>query len=242
MNIRKAYLTGSAVALALAASTAPTHAAHQFYNIDFQELNSSGVSGSGFLVYIPPANTLRVSYTVMGLDAGVHPQHIHGLLDAGPGSMAGDSTTPTLANDSDMDGFLETVEGVPAYGDVLLTLFNMPGNPATLPVTDMSGVLAYDVTFDLSDPSIFLPSPATGITYGMADLLPLEFREIVIHGADVAAGVGGGMFEVDGTQAAGFVPLLPVAAAEITRAVPEPTALSLLAIGAVALYRRQRAG
>ena len=231
----------SAIAAAAACMIAlPASAAIQKYSITFSELNNSGVTGSGKLTLDTTANTLRVNYTAMNLDLGQHPQHIHGLLDAGPGSAAADSTTPTLANDSDGDGFLETIEGVPAYGDVLLSLFETPGVAGTFPTVDVTGMINYDVTFDLNDSGIFTPSPATAITYGPADLLPLEFREIVIHGRDVAANVGGGQFEVDGTQPAGFVALLPVAAAEIT-AVPEPGLVGLFGLGAVALmYGRRR--
>lgn len=212
------------------------------YSVNFTELNNSGVSGSGMLVLDDVTNLLKVNYSVTGLDAGAHPQHIHGLLSGGPGSTALNSVTPTLAMDSDGDGFLETLEGVPAYGDVLLSLFNTPGDPNTFPVVDASGALNYNVTFDLADSSIFTPSPATGAVYGMADLMPLDFREIVIHGRNVAAGVGGGQFEVDGNQPGGFVPLLPVAAAEI-EAVPVPASVfSMLAAGGLiaAVGRRAR--
>lgn len=219
------------------------HAVKTYYSIDFTELNNSGVMGSGSIVHDTATDRLRVRYTATGLDAGVHAQHIHGRLSDGPGSTALNSTTPTLAQDvaGDNDGFIETLEGVPTYGDVLLSLFEMPGNPGTFPSVDATGMLNYDVTFDLTDPTIFTPSPATGTIYSSADLMPLDLREVVIHGGDVPAGVGGGQFEVDGTQPGGFVPLLPVAAAEIN-AVSAPASLwSMLAVGGlIAAVRHSR--
>jgi hypothetical protein len=72
--------------------------------------------------------------------------------------------------------------------------------------------------------------------------MPLDFREVVIHGGDVAAGAGGGMFEVDGTQPAGFVPFMPVAAAEISATpVPVPAAIrSMVAAGGLLVAMKKR--
>lgn len=232
--------TAAVVAGCVALGATAAQATVSKFSVNFVELNSSGVSGSGTLIHNDVTNMLKVDYMVTGLDAGLHPQHIHGRLSGGPGSTALDSTTPTLANDSDGDGFIETLEGVPAYGDVLLSLFNTPGDPNTFPVVDSSGVLTYSAVFDLADPNVFTPSPATGNVYSVADLTPLELREIVIHGKFVEAGAGGGMFEVDGSQSDGFIPLLPVAAAEI-EAVPVPASIfSMLAAGGLIVAARNR--
>lgn len=236
-NIAAATAVAGCVALGAAAANATVSK----FSVNFVELNNSGVTGSGTLIHNDVTNMLKINYTVTGLDAGVHPQHIHGRLQGGPGSPALNSVTPTLADDSDGDGFLETVEGVPAYGDVLLSLFNTPGDPSTFPVVDASGVLNYSAVFNVADPNVFTPSPATGVVYSVADLTPLDLREIVIHGKFVQAGAGGGMFEVDGTQSDGFVPLLPAAAAEI-EAVPVPASVfSMLAAGGLLVAVRNRA-
>ena len=234
MKVRQIAVASALVSGALLAGTS-AHAVTTHYSINFTELNNSGVAGSGSIMLDDVTSMMRVQYTATGLDAGVHAQHIHGRLSGGPGSTPLNSTTPTLAQDAagDNDGFIETLEGVPTYGDILLSLFEMPGDPSTFPSVDASGMLSYDVTFDLSDPSIFTASPATGNVYSAADLMPLDLREVVIHGGDVPAGVGGGQFEVDGTQPGGFVGLLPVASAEIS-AVSAPGSLwSMLAVGGV---------
>ena len=80
-----------------------------------------------------------------------------------------------------------------------------------------------------------------------ADLMPLTFREVVVHGRSIDAGVGAGTpNEVDGTG--GYIAVLPVAAGEIeavnTAAVPEPDATAAIAligvIGGAAVLRRHR--
>ncbi len=235
-------LLSAGAALALAAGGA--QAATTTYLVDFEELNDSGVDGAGSLIYDDEAGTLQISLDFTGLAAGPHPMHIHGLFEEGagvPGGTPADSVTPTMAADAagDNDGFLETREGVPAYGDILLSLVTEPGNGDALLSAGEDGTASYDVTFDLSDDSIFLPSPATGQTYSAEDLFPLILREIVIHGAIVQAGAGGGMFEVDGSQCDGaegdacYVALLPVAAAEISP-VPLPGAAAFFLTAGIA--------
>lgn len=200
-------------------------------------LNNSGVTGTALFDLSDDQTTLTVTTIATGLEPNQdHVQHIHGLFNGGE---VADSMTPTLANDLDGDGFIELAEGVPAYGPIVLPLavINTPDGNANI-----------TTSYDLTDPSVFNTN-RDGTPFTVSDLTPLTFREVVIHGRTVAAGVGAGTpNEVDGTG--GYLAVLPVAAGEIVAdsddaaAVPEPDAIATLAllgvVGATSIYRRQR--
>ncbi|TWT78168.1 hypothetical protein Pla123a_09580 [Posidoniimonas polymericola] len=216
----KAITLAAAAAVGLSAGGALANHL-TYYTVDFSQLNDSNVAGNAVLTHDTDLNTLRVEISALNLEPDMdHMMHIHGTFDSGSPS---DATVPTLAQDTDGDGFIEVLEGVASYGDIILPL-----GTETAPL----GVIDYDQTFDLSDDSLFF-SPVTSTDYTAADLMPLSFREIVIHGKTVASGIGAGTDgEVDGTG--GYLGLLPVAAGEIVGPpVPEP-ATALLAMGAVA--------
>lgn len=199
-------------------------------------LNGSGVTGTVLLDLSDDSKTLTVTTTATGLEPNQpHVQHIHGLFSGG---VIADSMTPTLANDLDGDGFIELAEGAPVYGPIIL--------PLAL-ITTPDGNANVTTTYDLTDPSIFGINPATDIAFTAADLMPFTFREIVIHGLSVPAGVGAGTpNEVKGTG--GYLAVLPVAAGEIVAvnaaSVPEPDMVATLAllgtVGGVSVLRRQR--
>lgn len=206
------------------------------FKADVGTLNSSGVTGTVLLDLSDDEKTLTVTTTATGLEPNKpHVQHIHGLFSGG---AVANSILPTLADDLDGDGFIEVAEGLPAYGPIILPL-------ATITTAD--GNASVTTTFDLTDPTIFESNPVTGIAFTAADLMPLSFREIVIHGLSVPAGVGAGTpNEVDGTG--GYLAVLPVAAGEIvavsSASVPEPDMIATLAllgtVGGAAVLRRQR--
>jgi Ca2+-binding RTX toxin-like protein len=176
-------------------------------------MNNSGITGTAVLA----VNTeddgtryLNISIAAEGLTPNVqHAQHVHGTFD-GDGNPT-DARMPDLTDDADKDGFVEVFEGLGAYGDILLPLVNSSG---ALPTTDANGQLVFIQSYELGDDSNFF-SPVTGNDYTADDLMPLEFREIVLHGQNVGSGFGAGTTgEIDGTQD-GYVGLLPVAAGEI---------------------------
>jgi hypothetical protein len=208
------------------------------YSAQLNQLSNSGVSGQALLTLIDDSS-LTVSITATGLEPNMpHAQHIHGLV--GTGGVPLNSTSPTLAQDIDHDGFVELAEGQATYGPILVPLTSPPGgNPANFP-TAPTGTINFLQTYNLNDPTIY----AAG--FNKANLLPLDLREIVLHGRTVAAGVGAGTpGEVDGT--AGYKGVLPVASGEIVvstngtgggngaAAVPEPASLGLFGTGLLGL-------
>lgn len=223
------YATVATMTVATAAS-----AAHlSYFQANLGTLNSSGVTGQARLTFDSTANTLKVRIKATGLEANqLHVQHIHGLSDSNGNAI--DSKSPTIAQDMDGDGFVELTEGATTYGPILLNLFDSAMNFPTAP----DGTIDFSTTYDLATTSAF----NTGVT--AKDLFPLDFREIVIHGMTIPAGIGG-VGDGSGNMAAGFSAVLPVASGEFNQvsAVPLPAASLLLlgglgGLGALRLRRK----
>ncbi|WP_243722037.1 VPLPA-CTERM sorting domain-containing protein [Meridianimarinicoccus aquatilis] len=223
-----------ATAIVIAAASAAQSGTFN-YEANLRDINGLGGSATAALVYDNIANTLGVSIRGQGFEPGMlHVQHIHGSNNSDGSAI--DSVTPTIAaddpaNGGDGDGFIDLIEGVPSYGGILLSLFD-EGNTGNgfsgFPAVGTDGMLMFDYTFDLATTGAL----NTGVT--ASDLFPLDFREIVIHGAFIPDGVGG---VSDGTSpldimGAGYSNFIPVAAGEITAApVPLPAALWMLLAG-----------
>ncbi len=155
-----------------------------------------------------------------GLEEGQpHAQHIHGRFDANGAPV--DSVSPTLADDTDGDGFIEVGEGAAAYGPIILPLDDEEGS---FPTAE-DGTISYTRSFDLNDDELFEGD------FEVSDALPLELREVVLHGGSVPEGAGEGTEgEVEGTG--GYKAFLPVASGEFVE-ILIPDGVSSLVVAEV---------
>jgi hypothetical protein len=183
-----------------------------FYTTTFTGLNGSGVTGEAIVGYDQDSGKITVAISAAGLEPNmVHVQHIHGFTDG-----TTEARTPTTAQDTDGDGYVELAEGLNTYGPILLNLTTDHGNGT-------GGDNGHDHGGDLTG---FPTAPDGTIFFVETYQLPagllgtdplLALREIVIHGLTVPAGAGAGTpGEVDGT--AGYKLVLPVASGELGEA------------------------
>lgn len=232
------------ILLASGLLTAATAVSGALYRADIDEINDSGVNGVGEARIDGDNLWIGLYISDLEIDA-VHPQHIHGRFDSAGNPI--DSFAPTMAHDADGDGFIEVLEGVPAYGDVILPLSSPPpsGNdPSTItfekPLAGGGGTYIFEQMYDLSASGTFF-SPVTGTNYDGSDLLPLDLRTVVIHGMTLGS-EGFGPGEADGTP--GYKASLPVAVGNWEYVIPEPsTFLGFTTVGVIGLLvtmRRRR--
>ncbi|TFD69724.1 hypothetical protein [Cryobacterium ruanii] len=123
------------IAVSLGAAPASAHVpksvrGNVVLTANLTELNDSGASGRAFAVV--RGETIRaIGIRARGLTPDApHAQHIH----YGEQAM---NECPTLALDSNGDGRLNTVEGVPAYGPVVVSL-NTSGDTSPASFLDVS--------------------------------------------------------------------------------------------------------
>lgn len=232
-------------ALVAAFAAAPVHAETFTYEAILNDISGLGGSARADMVFDSLSNSLYVNIQGGGFAPDMlHVQHVHGRFNA-DGSVR-DSVSPTLADDADGDGVVELLEGLPLYGGILLSLFDedaagdaFGGFPSA-----PNGIIDFEHTYDLSATGAL----SDGIT--PADLFPLDRREIVIHGAFLAPGIGGVGNEGPGNSlfdAGGYSNFVPVAAGEIRQLtglapVPLPAAgwALLAALGGLGALRARR--
>jgi len=165
-------------------------------------LNGSGATGT-ISMQLRGQRYLTVRIDATGLEPGTgHVGHIHGrVADTRPAN----STCPTTAQDADADHYVELAEGLVTYGPIVIPFGDVD--------PDKDGIVHFLHTYDLNDRSTF----AAG--FDKSDVLPLDLREVVLHGMTLQAGEGAttpasiAPNEADGT--AGFKAVLPVTCGDI---------------------------
>lgn len=142
------------------------------FSATLSPLNDSGVMGQATIMV--EGNELTVEIWAEGLEPNmVHPQHIHGFMDTKK-----NATCPDPSADTNGDGLVDLVEGLPSYGPVLLELY-LPIDE--FPVADAEGMLHYTRTFTLGE----VEFEEEGEVISYHDLKPLQNRAIVLHGMTV---------------------------------------------------------
>lgn len=160
------------------------------YTAVLSALPNTNGSGRATLLLSGDQRVLRVNIQASGLDAGgPHLSHIHGRSANGEPI---DSTCPTIAQDTDEDGFVELAEGAVTYGPILIDFMNID--------PDEDGNINFSKTIRLT---------------GEENILPLTDRHIVVHGMNVGTAGAGTDGEVNGTPE--YKVLLPVLCGEITQ-------------------------
>lgn len=183
------------------------------------ELNDSGASGTATAV-IRKERIKHMDVHADGLTPNApHAQHIH------YGNQALNEC-PTLALDSNGDGRLNTVEGIPAYGPVVVSL-NTKGDTTPSSFLDVTRFpVSEDGSYDYSRNNIRFtdvagtgyPGPGgTGTAKEIADSIRDGEGVVVIHGVDYN---GNGSYDFD----AGASELDPNLPAEAT----DPAACGIL--------------
>jgi hypothetical protein len=183
--------SGAALVLVGAAymSLTPAAFAQDMFQADLEPLNNSGASGTANLAL--EGDQLTTDIASEGLAPGLpHAQHIHGLEQAM-------SECPTLANDQDGDGLVNTTEGEPSYGPIL-TSFTTEGDTSPesglavdrFPVANEDGTLTYGRTFEVP----------TNVADRLGDFA------VVQHGVDLN---GNGVYDEEAAGPSDLDPSLP---------------------------------
>ncbi|WP_189955771.1 hypothetical protein, partial [Streptomyces roseolus] len=138
------------------------------HQADLRQLNDSGARGTAQLTL--QGRQLTVKIDAQGLVPGrPHAQHLHGS------TTGHDFTCPDASADKNGDGIVTTAEGLPAYGDITISLTTKGDTTKAsglavdrMPVADKDGNLSYSRTITVSQ------AVADNITY----------LHVVQHGID----------------------------------------------------------
>jgi Cu/Zn superoxide dismutase len=151
-------LLASAV-VGIAVAGLPSAQAHARPDRFEAELSPVNHSGEGEVRIRQHDGEITVRLRAEGLDDGIHLAHIHGLRQA-------ENECPGMVADTDHNGFVDFLEGVPFYGPVQITLSNG--------TDDRGDDLRYRRSFTMLDDRSALST-----------LGDLSQYAIVIHGVDL---------------------------------------------------------
>lgn len=151
-------LFASAV-VGIAVAGVPAAEAHPRQDRFEAELSPINHRGEGEVRISQQGGEITVRLKADGLDDGIHLAHIHGIRQA-------ENECPSMVADTDGNGFVDFLEGVPFYGPVQVTLSNGTNDRGTR--------LKYRRTFTMLDD-----------TSALSALGDLSQYAIVIHGVDL---------------------------------------------------------
>ena len=186
-------LLATAVLGAAPASADVSHDRHHhkssktaFLRADLHELNDSGAWGSASAV-VKGKRIVEIKVRAKGLSPNApHAQHIH----YGERAL---NECPTLAQDSNRDGRVNTVEGIPAYGPVVVSLTTRGDtSPASFLKVDRfpvskDGKYTYkrsNIRFTSVDGTGYPGKNGTGTAKQIAEAVRSGEGVLVIHGLD----------------------------------------------------------
>jgi hypothetical protein len=149
-----------------------------FFRATLTPLNAS-VAGntSGTAEFRLDGDSFKAKLRVNGAPVALHAQHIHAA-----------AACPTIDADTNKDGFIDVVEGLPAYGPILVPL---DGDLSSQDAggTEFPSGRSYEYEEETSYAAMLadlkLPDPNTedAVTkLGASELLELEGRHVIIHG------------------------------------------------------------
>jgi hypothetical protein len=178
---------------------------------DLAELNGSGAQGKATVV-VKGDDILRVTVRARGLTPDApHAQHIH----YGQQAL---NECPGLAQDLNADGRLTTVEGIPAYGPVAVSLTTEGDtSPASVLAVDRfpfseRGRLNYRRThIPFTDVAGAGANGGTASAAAIADAVRRGEGVVVVHGVDYD---GDGMYSFSQEGASELDPSLPAEATD----------------------------
>ncbi len=140
------FVAALSLAFASVAFAQGGKATQKFFKADLNPLNRSGADGTAILKKEGTKLTTKIYSTGMAPKLP-HAQHIHGFEQAV-------SECPTLAADGNGDGLVNTVEGLPSYGPIQVSLTtrgdtspNSALAVSRFPVANLGGFLSYERTF-----------------------------------------------------------------------------------------------
>ncbi len=176
------------------------------------ELNSSGASGSATAV-VKNQKIESISVQAHGLTPDApHAQHIH------YGNDARNECPSLFQDDANDDGVLNTVEGVPAYGPIVVSLTTTGGTTPASALAVKRFPVSADGSFSYFRTNIeFTDVAGTGYTGGggtakqIADSVREGEGVVVIHGIDYN---GNGVYDFEGRGASELDPSLPAEATD----------------------------
>lgn len=156
-----------AAALVVAAAAVPAAQAQNHPGHDHEgdasrfeaDLNALNVDGQGRAKLRQRNGELVAELLARGLDDGIHVAHIHGIRQA-------ENECPDLSSDTDRNGFVDVVEGLPAYGPVQITLSDG--------LSDRGTRIKYTRTYTMLDGG-----------GAISELGDLSQYAIVVHGVDL---------------------------------------------------------